>query len=64
MFCYQPALSKLHPPRDHLQIFGSQEVSALETDENRSATNSFGVITVSAGSVVTKLYAEYSTLTS
>jgi hypothetical protein len=52
VLCYQPALSKLHPPRDYLKIFGSQEVSALETDDNRSATNSVGVITVSEGSVV------------
>jgi len=56
--CSQPALSKLYPPRDHLQIFGSQEVSALETDDNRSAKNSLGVIAVSELSVGTKIYAE------
>jgi len=31
-------------------------ISALETDNNRSATNSPDIITVSVGSVVTKLY--------
>ena len=46
--------------RDHLYICGRLDfASALETNDNRSATNSAHMITVGVGALVTNLYAIY-----
>jgi len=48
-------LSQLFPRRDHLEIFGHQDIaSARETDDSRSATNSPDIITNRIGCGDTK----------